>query len=110
MTALAEMLSAVEGATPEQVKALLVAGHAQLWLGKQSCVLTQVLETPAERIFHVWSAGGELNEILALLPGGEAWARGMGCTVMSVNTRRGSSRPLRKRGFEAVYGELRKRL
>lgn len=109
MKALVEMIEAVADATPEQVRAELMAGRAQLWLGKQSCVLTKVLENH-QRIFHIWSAAGDLNEILSLLPGGEAWARGQGCSVMSVNTRRGWSRPLRKRGFEAVDGELRKAL
>ena len=85
----------------------LVAGRAQLWAGERAAIVTQ---TVAEGDLHVWLAGGDLGEILALRPGIEAWARGQGCVRITIDGRHGWARVLRGFGYVENATELERRL
>lgn len=98
--------AALTDSSLEELDAELKAGRAQLWIGKSSVAVTQA----AGESFHLWAAAGDLQDILTMLPGAEAWARGRGCTIVTVDGRRGWSRALRPFGFREVEGELRKAL
>lgn len=101
------LLEALEDASPEEMFEEIRTGKAQLWLGERSAMVTHVLEGTVRRL-HVWLAGGELAEILALKPGVEAWGRAMGCKEVTINGRAGWARVLKD--FSMVDGELRKPL
>jgi len=88
----------------------LISGAAQLWPGERSALVTQVFEAPDGPSLHVWLAGGDLGDILALKPGIEAWGRARGCLSVTIEGRRGWERLLKPDGFERVGRELRKRL
>jgi len=99
-----------EDGTEGELVAEIVAGRAQLWTGARSAMVTRLLAAPARRCIHAWLAGGDLDEILALVPGMEAWARTQGCTHATVNGRPGWRRALASQGYRQGGGELLKRL
>lgn len=104
------LLPALRDADEAELIADLISSAAQLWPGQRSAVVTQVFEETDGPSLHVWLAGGELDDILALKPGIEAWARARGCRWVTIEGRRGWERLLKADGFERVGDELRKRL
>lgn len=104
------LLPALEDGTEAELVADLGRGLAQLWAGTRSAMVTQVVDEAAGRALHVWLAGGDLGEILALKPGVEAWGRATGCGYVTINGRRGWDRILRSDGFVRLGHELCKRL
>lgn len=73
-------------------------------------MVTQVVDEVGGRALHVWLAGGELSDILALKPGVEAWGRARACDYVTINGRRGWARILRSDGFTWNGQDLCKRL
>ncbi|WP_304171446.1 hypothetical protein [Phenylobacterium aquaticum] len=104
------LLPALEDGTEAELLADLRGGRAQLWAGERAAMVTQVADETAGRALHVWLAGGDLSDILALKPGVEAWGRAQGCDYVTINGRRGWARILRSDGFTRIGDELRKRL
>jgi hypothetical protein len=66
------------GLSKDQLKARLDRNTATLWPGERSAMVTTLEATPAGRFLHVWLAGGDLADLLALRPGVEAWGRAAG--------------------------------
>jgi hypothetical protein len=73
-------------------------GDMQLWEGVTSAMVTQIEETPRQRILHIALAGGTLEELEAMLPAVEAYGKHHFCTMLSLNGRRGWSRIPQMRG------------
>jgi hypothetical protein len=94
----------------EEIRGEVLAGRAQLWPGERAVLLTQVLKTDVGLCIHVWLGGGALDELVALRPGVEAWARAMGCDTASIDGRPGWARLFQQHGWAPVAGELRKGL
>lgn len=88
----------------------LESGRAQLWPGETAAVVTQCLIDEAGRTLHVWLAGGDMDGVLALRPGIEAWGRAQGCRCMTIDGRRGWNRVLRRHGYELQGAELKRTL
>lgn len=103
------LLPAMVEDTEEHVLAELSTNRAQLWPGRQSAMVTQLVKQNELRL-HVWLAGGDLADLLSMTPGVEAWGRQQGCTFATINGRKGWARLLRSAGFFDVDGELRKTL
>jgi hypothetical protein len=97
------LLPALDGDTEDEVLNELLLGRAMLWEGDRAAVVTQCTREPPT--FHLWLAGGKLMDVMALLPGGEAWARSMGLERVTVDGRLGWSRFLKSYGFVSD-GEL----
>jgi len=97
-------------AREDELVAELTAGQAQLWAGARCALVTQCVRDPSGLSLHVWLAGGDLDEILALRPGLEAWGRAMGCTRLTLNGRKGWARVLRPHGFRPAGDDLERRL
>ncbi len=77
------------------------SGHAQLCYAGESLVVTNIVERPQARVFHIWIAAGDLDELMEqLYPKLEQFAREQGCTAMSVSGRRGWIRKLKSHEFE----------
>ncbi len=74
----------------------LRAGRALLWLAEDAAGVTEI--TDAGRL-RVWGAGGDMRQLFGLLPGVEAWAKAMGCSVVEVLGRKGWQRALAPFGF-----------
>lgn len=90
------------------LKAEILSGKAQLWAGEAGALVTQCVEGAHGRSLHVWLAGGRLDTILALRPGIEAWARGLGCLCVTIEGRSGWARVLRTHGYRR-HGEILRR-
>lgn len=100
---------ALSDATEAVVLAELAAGRAQLWPGARSAGVTQLL-LAEEPFLHIWIAGGDMRELVAMVPGLAAWARAQGARSLRVNGRKGWSRVLQGAGFEMDGDELRRGL
>jgi hypothetical protein len=85
-------------------------GHAQLWLGRNAAFVTQI--DPEVSALHCWLAGGDMDELIWMMPGLEAFGRGWGCkcATVSLEGRKGWVRVLKPYGYERDGDVLRKAL
>lgn len=102
------IVPALEDTTEQELTEKLELGWAQLWPGERAAMVTYCTRNPAR--LHVWLAGGELSELLAMIPGVAAWGRAMGCDWATIHGRKGWARLLSGHGFEDRDGELWKAL
>jgi hypothetical protein len=70
------------------------AGQMQLWPGERSALVTEISRYPQKTVCVVAFAGGDLEELAAMQPRIEAWARRCGCEQIDVVGRRGWARAL----------------
>lgn len=94
--------------TESDVVAMLAANQATLWCGERSAMVMQLLTPPPT--LHIWHAGGDMDDLLTLRGGMEAWGRSQGCEQITINGRRGWARVLAPFGYEPDGEELRKAL
>lgn len=100
------ILPALEDVTEIRLIQALVAGRAQLWPGRRSAVVTEMISGDEIKLI-LWLAGGDLREILGMQPGLEAWARAQGAASAWVDGRKGWRRVMTKKGFVAMGDKLR---
>jgi len=82
------------------VRALIEAGEARFWAGRDCAAVAALERDPGERRLLIWLAGGALGELLDdLLPRVEAWGRECGCRRVVVIGRAGWERSLKSKGF-----------
>lgn len=84
--------------------------RAQLWPGKSACIVTEIDTLAQTRVVRVWLAGGDMDEILTMAKGIEAWARLNGCTEVLVEGREGWKRALKDQDYDLFSVVLRKKL
>lgn len=101
-------MPALEDATEDEVLEHLAANRVQLWPGERSAFLTSLIVDPPR--LHVWLGGGDLREMLSMIPGLAAWGRSHGAQFATVHGRKGWDRILKPHGFEPRDGELWKAL
>src|SRR5579862_9491504 len=95
----------------EDIEGMLAQGLAVLWPAQNCAIVTEFVTYPSgERAAQVLSAGGDLNEILSLIPGMEAYGRLNGCSMVAVEGRRGWERALKENGYQFWSVTLKKRL
>lgn len=95
----------------EDVEKQIDDGEAMLWLGENSAAVTEILRYPRAKVFHVWLAGGDMDEITnQMLPKAEAFARVEGCTKMTMGGRNGWNRVMVKHGFTPLASVCAKEL
>ena len=87
------LLPALEGAgwTHQLIDVfdMIAAGRAQLWPGRSSAIVTELIDYPRLRACRVWLAGGELRELAdELRPAIKEWAREHGCARVELQGRR----------------------
>ena len=88
----------------EDVAQLVSQGRAQFWPGAQCAVVTEFYDYPKLRACNFWLLGGDLTELLDMLPAIEAWARAQGCTrMLGGGPRVGWGRVLAPRGYRAGW-------
>lgn len=73
-------------------------GQAQLWLGEQSAMVTEIVGDA----IHVWLGGGSLPELLEMRPLVEKAGREWGCKRATICGRLGWDRALKEHGFTRV--------
>lgn len=93
----------------EDIEAALAKGTAMLWPGPNCAIVSEFVTYPSgERASQVMSAGGDLDEMLAMVPGMEAFARLNGCSISVVEGRKGWEKVLKPTGYEFFSLKLRK--
>lgn len=102
------LLPAMVDVTEAEMIALIAESKATLWPGERSALVVQLQVPPPTA--HIWIAGGDMDELMAMRVGLETWARGQGCEWISLEGRRGWNRMLSPHGWERHGEELRKRL
>lgn len=97
--------------TLDDVRADLDARRAHLWLGENAATVTTISDfANGERVIDAWLSGGDLNEILSMIPVLEDWGRRVGCTQAHVVGRKGWVRTLAPYGYEHYSTTVRKML
>ena len=74
----------------------------QLWPGKESAIVTEVIEYPRLRACHFWLVGGDMDEVLEMEPEIVAWAKSSGCKKITASGRRGWERQLKHWKLQSV--------
>jgi hypothetical protein len=83
----------------DDVGAMIAAGHAQLWPGPASVLVTEIVEFPRPKTLHVFLAAGRMAEVLALSQIALDWGRRQGCARATLAGRKGWDRVLTTRGW-----------
>lgn len=93
------------------IEGALAKGEAILWPGQKCAIVSEFVTYPSgERASQVMSAGGDLEEILSMVPGMEAFARLNGCSTSVVEGRKGWEKVLGATGYSFFSVKLRKAL
>jgi hypothetical protein len=94
----------------ESLLADLLAGRAQIWPAERGVIVSECFIDGEARVLRGWLGGGDLDDIVAMRPGMEAWGRAMGCTHAAIEGRKGWERVYRRFGYVRAGDELRKAL
>ena len=73
----------------DDVLALLVADKLQLWVGRESTLMTELVEYPKLTACRIFLAGGKLDEIVEMVTALETEAAAIGCSRLEGMGRRG---------------------
>lgn len=81
------------------------------WPGKNSAVVTEIIQNPRVKQLHMWLCAGDMAELVNLmLPSVEAWGALAGCSRFSTAGRPGWKRVLAPHGYglshEVCYKDL----
>lgn len=87
--------------TIEDVEQGLAEHRLQFWPGKACAAVTAIDEYPQAKWLSVRYAGGDLEELVAMIPAWRSWAEFNGCKNMSLTGRKGWERVLKKHGWQA---------
>lgn len=76
----------------------------QLWPGKNSVVVTEIIVYPQLKDLHYFLAGGDLDELRMMRPIIESWGKEIGCSRVSLAGRKGWERTfLKGEGYEPKW-------
>jgi len=75
--------------TFDDLTLMVLQGRLRLWSTKNSVALTEIVEYPRQKHYHVFAAGGDLTEMLDTIPQLEQAARDAGCCKLTLSGRRG---------------------
>lgn len=101
---LIESALAYSGGTHDfaDVVAMVASGRGQLWPGKTSVGVTEIIEYPRKRVLHCFLAAGDLDELLVMMEYAKQWGYAQGCQSMTMSGRMGWQRVLDKHGWDTV--------
>ncbi len=95
----------------EDVLLKIAEGKCQFWPGENSAVVTEIVHLPKKTECHYWLAGGDMDELKAMRPAIEKWAREQGCTRITLVGRQGWARSfLKGEGYDARWTVMSKEL
>jgi len=78
----------------------VLSGTMQLWPGKKSCAVTEIIRYPRKKILHCFLAAGDMDEILLMQKDAKEWGQAQGCEEMTIAGREGWKRVLSKYGWK----------
>lgn len=89
----------------------IAKGELQLWPGKDTAVITQVITFPRKKTLHVFLAGGNQKELKELDPFVVEWAKNQGCSALTFTGRMGWAKSkMRDIGFETTHVMMSKEI
>src|SRR5438046_1107641 len=78
-------------------------GEFQRWDGDRSTIITEIKQTPQQRILLYFLAEGALSELRAMAIGINEWGRSAGCVKAQLIGRRGWERsPILQDGWKPI--------
>ena len=86
----------------------ILEGRMQLWPAENSCLVTEILAYPRKKVLHIFLAGGDLDEITGMHQDVIAWAKGQGCSGLTLAGRPGWKKALEKFGWKPTLLTLGK--
>ena len=86
--------------------AMVVQGRARLWTTANSFLVVERVEYPRRTHYHIFLAGGDLDELRGLHDEVIAVARADGAQALTLTGRRGWVRALIDWGWEEVYATV----
>lgn len=88
----------------------VLTGVMQLWPAPEGALVTEILRYPKQRVCNVFLGGGAMDQLKAMVPSVEVWAKAQGCQAVTVLGRPGWVRALAPFGVKPLYLALRKEL
>lgn len=93
MTAIARALQFAGGShTEADIGEAVACGDMQRWEGDRSTIITEIRQTPRQRILLFFLAEGDMTELQAMTPGILDWGRMHGCVKAQLIGRPGWTR------------------
>lgn len=89
--------------TFDDLTSMVMQGRLRLWVTEKSIALTEVIEYPRQKHYHVFAAGGDLDDIVATIPQIEQAARDAGCCKLTLSGRRGWVKALAPQGWTEQF-------
>ncbi len=89
--------------TFDDLVSMVLQGRLRLWSTDKSIALTEIIEYPRQKHYHVFAAGGDLQDIVDTIPLIEQAARDAGCCKMTLSGRRGWVRSLADDGWTEQF-------
>lgn len=95
----------------DDIAAGVLSNRFQLWPNHNSAVVTEIVVYPQLKDLHYFLAGGNLDELKAMRPVIEDWAKSVGCTRVTLAGRKGWERTfLKDEGYMPEWFVLSKEL
>ena len=98
--------------TIEWLDAQVAAGFIHSWGNEKACLLTSIKQFPTGTFeVHVEIAAGDMDTLVnETIRDVEAWARKIGALFVTISSRAGWARVMKKHGYEPWQVEIRKSL
>jgi hypothetical protein len=85
-------------------------GQYQLWPSSKGCLVTEILQYPKKKVFHVFLGGGEMDQLMDMHEAVIGFAKELGCTELTMSGRAGWARQLKKWGWDHAHTTMKKEI
>jgi len=92
----------------EDIAEGIAAGRFQFWPAPNGCAVTEIIIFPRKKVFHIFLAGGERDQIVDMDESAVEFAKMQGCTSMTIAGRRGWAIVLKTKGWAEQFTTLAK--
>lgn len=89
--------------TLEEIEEGISNHNYQLWPGKKSAIITQVLSAEGKNVLNILLCGGNMKELLHKLPQLEQFAKFCDCCSIIGGGRKGWIKVLKEHGFKQKF-------
>lgn len=84
----------------EDVADMVAQGRAQVWINGDTIGVTEIIVYPRKKVLNGWLAGGNLRELMPMMPAAAEWGRAQGCEAFTIAGRPGWLKVMKRLGFE----------
>ena len=85
------------------IKEKIHQGMFHIWGGKNSVMITEIVEFPQVKVLNLLFCGGDYKELEAMMPSFVQFAKHFGCKRIYGGGRKGWLRKIKHLGFEQAY-------